>query len=87
MDTGLIIIYNPGNNKKQVFHLNICFLFIATSPIYANGKMISTNTNGQLFNKWNQGPLGTHGLPGDSGSPLFAYDTLLQKWVVVGVHV
>ncbi|EOT8215582.1 S6 family peptidase, partial [Escherichia albertii] len=52
---------------------------------YNNGKMISTNTNGQLFNKENQGALGTHSLAGDSGSPLFAYDTLLQKWVVVGV--
>ncbi|WP_149535106.1 S6 family peptidase [Escherichia albertii] len=52
---------------------------------YNNGNMISTNTDGQLFNELNQGPLGTHGRPGDSGSPLFAYDTLLQKWVVVGV--
>ncbi|EGM1627548.1 fimbrial protein [Salmonella enterica] len=52
---------------------------------YAGGKMISTNTNGYLFNKWNQGAMGTHPQAGDSGSPLFAYDTLLGKWVVVGV--
>ncbi|EHQ8142925.1 hypothetical protein KSS59_004228 [Escherichia albertii] len=52
---------------------------------YDNGKMISINTNGQLFNKENQEPLGTNPLQGDSGFPLFAYDTLLQKWVVVGV--
>ncbi|HAL1835080.1 TPA: autotransporter outer membrane beta-barrel domain-containing protein, partial [Escherichia coli] len=52
---------------------------------YSGGKMITTNTNRHLFESWSQGPLGTHGRPGDSGSPLFAYDTLLQKWVVVGV--
>ncbi|WP_250668501.1 S6 family peptidase [Escherichia coli] len=34
-----------------------------------------------------QGPLGNHGRPGDSGSPLFAYDALQKKWVLVGVLI
>ncbi|SUG48148.1 hemoglobin protease [Salmonella enterica subsp. arizonae] len=46
--------------------------------------MISTNTNKELYSLA-QGPMGTHPRVGDSGSPLFAYDSVLQKWVIVGV--
>ncbi|HCQ8367394.1 TPA: autotransporter outer membrane beta-barrel domain-containing protein [Klebsiella oxytoca] len=52
---------------------------------YDSGKMITSNTNGQLFDISKQGLLGTHSRPGDSGSPLFAYDKKLNKWVLVGV--
>lgn len=52
---------------------------------YDNGRMITTNTNGGLFNTAQQGPLGTNPHSGDSGSPLFAYDTTLKEWVLVGV--
>lgn len=87
MGSGTQIIRKPGGGESW---MSGAYNYLTGGTVgfpwsYANGKMISTNTNGQLFNKWNQGPLGTHGLPGDSGSPLFAYDTLLQKWVVVGV--
>ncbi|HAL3321801.1 TPA: autotransporter outer membrane beta-barrel domain-containing protein [Escherichia coli] len=87
MGSGTQIIRKPGSGERWISGA-YNYLIGGTVGIpwsYAGGRMISTNTNGQLFNKWNQGPLGTHGLPGDSGSPLFAYDTLLQKWVVVGV--
>ncbi|EKN3608785.1 S6 family peptidase [Yersinia enterocolitica] len=39
---------------------------------------------GQLYNSEN-GPLSSYGTPGDSGSPLFAFDALQQKWVLVAV--
>ncbi len=42
------------------------------------------NNPGNLFNSVN-GPLASYGTPGDSGSPLFAYDSVLKKWVIVGV--
>ncbi|HAV9130845.1 TPA: autotransporter outer membrane beta-barrel domain-containing protein [Escherichia coli] len=42
------------------------------------------NNPGSLFNPVN-GPLASYGIPGDSGSPLFAYDSVLKKWVIVGV--
>lgn len=50
---------------------------------YQNGQMVSSGT-GALFSP-NQGPLATRGEGGDSGSPLFAWDTVLSKWVLVGV--
>ncbi len=42
------------------------------------------NNPGNLFNPIN-GPLASYGTPGDSGSPLFAYDSVLKKWVLVAV--
>ena len=50
---------------------------------YQNGQMITSQT-GNTFNPA-QGPLASYGEAGDSGSPLFAYDTTLSKWVLVGV--
>ncbi|EJK7328142.1 autotransporter outer membrane beta-barrel domain-containing protein [Escherichia coli] len=43
-----------------------------------------TASSGKIFDA-SQGPLGNHGRPGDSGSPLFAYDVLQKNWVLVGV--
>ncbi len=43
-----------------------------------------TASSGRIFDS-SQGPLGNHGRPGDSGSPLFAYDALQKSWVLVGV--
>ncbi|HAW1416577.1 TPA: autotransporter outer membrane beta-barrel domain-containing protein [Escherichia coli] len=45
--------------------------------------IISSNP-GNVFNPVN-GPLSSYGAPGDSGSPLFAYDSWQKKWVIVGV--
>lgn len=39
---------------------------------------------GLIFNPEN-GPLASYGTPGDSGSPLFAYDRVINKWVIIGV--
>lgn len=50
---------------------------------YQNGQMITSST-GSTFSPA-QGPLASYGEAGDSGSPLFAYDTVLSKWVLVGV--
>lgn len=43
-----------------------------------------TASSGNIFDS-SQGLLGNHGRPGDSGSPLFAYDALQKSWVLVGV--
>ncbi|WNH00183.1 S6 family peptidase [Escherichia coli] len=39
---------------------------------------------GETYNPAN-GLLPNYGMPGDSGSPLFAYDALQKKWVIVAV--
>lgn len=49
---------------------------------YDNGKMIGSRTT-DTFSPL-QGPLSSHGRPGDSGSPLFAYDLSQNAWVLVG---
>ncbi len=43
-----------------------------------------TSSSGDTFNP-SQGPLASYGTPGDSGSPLFAWDNTCQKWGLVGV--
>lgn len=53
------------------------------------GVPLISNTNifskpGDTYNPAN-GLLPSYGAPGDSGSPLFAYDALQKKWVVVAV--
>ncbi|MBJ9864058.1 MULTISPECIES: S6 family peptidase [Citrobacter] len=50
---------------------------------YQNGQMISTSS-GQIYNAAN-GPMATYGEAGDSGSPLFGFDTTINKWTLVGV--
>ncbi|UUJ96339.1 autotransporter outer membrane beta-barrel domain-containing protein (plasmid) [Escherichia coli] len=50
---------------------------------YSNGQMITTQT-GNIFNPA-QGPLANYLIMGDSGSPLFAYDSIQKKWVLIGV--
>ncbi|WZX59391.1 S6 family peptidase [Salmonella enterica subsp. diarizonae serovar 58:r:z53] len=49
---------------------------------YNNGKMITSRTT-DTFSPL-QGPLSSHGRPGDSGSPLFAYDISQNAWVLTG---
>ncbi|EFE9120012.1 autotransporter outer membrane beta-barrel domain-containing protein [Escherichia coli] len=50
---------------------------------YQNGQMITTSS-GQIYNTAN-GPMATYGEGGDSGSPLFGFDTTINKWTLVGV--
>lgn len=45
---------------------------------------IIASSPGNVFNPIN-GPLSSYGAKGDSGSPLFAYDSWQKKWVMVGV--
>ncbi|EDA0293034.1 autotransporter outer membrane beta-barrel domain-containing protein [Salmonella enterica] len=45
---------------------------------------IIASNPGNVFDPVN-GPLSSYGAPGDSGSPLFAYDSWQKKWVMVGV--
>lgn len=52
------------------------------TPLISNGTIV-TNP-GQTFNPVN-GIIPSYGVPGDSCSPLFAYDSLQKKWVMVGV--
>ncbi|HBN1812625.1 TPA: autotransporter outer membrane beta-barrel domain-containing protein, partial [Escherichia coli] len=50
---------------------------------YNNGQMISAPT-ADVFNSYN-GILANYLTMGDSGSPLFAYDSWEKKWVLIGV--
>ena len=52
------------------------------TPLISDATIV-TNP-GQTFNPVN-GIIPSYGAPGDSGSPLFAYDSLQKKWVIVGV--
>ncbi|EMK8059059.1 autotransporter outer membrane beta-barrel domain-containing protein [Escherichia albertii] len=87
LGSGRQMIREPGSGDVGIFS---AYHYLTGGTVgslmsYRGGKMISTNTNRHLFDTWSQGPLGTHARPGDSGSPLFGYDTILQKWVLVGV--
>lgn len=51
---------------------------------YQYGEMITTSS-GLVFDYATNGAMPIYGEAGDSGSPLFAFDTVLNKWVLVGV--
>ncbi|EIM7615572.1 TPA: autotransporter outer membrane beta-barrel domain-containing protein [Salmonella enterica] len=51
-------------------------------PLISDTTIVSNP--GQTYNPAN-GPIPNYGAPGDSGSPLFAYDALQKKWVIVAV--
>lgn len=51
-------------------------------PLISDATIVSNP--GQTYNPVN-GPLPDYGAPGDSGSPLFAYDEQQKKWVIVAV--
>lgn len=51
---------------------------------YQNGQMITTSS-GLVFDYVANGAMPIYGDAGDSGSPLFAFDSILNKWVLVGV--
>ncbi|EEV9238641.1 S6 family peptidase, partial [Escherichia coli] len=53
------------------------------TPWYSGNNLISSSP-GDTYNK-SQGPLASYGQMGDSGSPLFAYDSLSEKWSLAGV--
>lgn len=51
---------------------------------YQNGEMI-TVSSGLVFDYPSNGAMPVYGEAGDSGSPLFGWDTHQNKWVLVGV--
>lgn len=51
-------------------------------PLISDATIVSNP--GQTYDPVN-GPLPDYGAPGDSGSPLFAYDEQQKKWVIVAV--
>ena len=57
---------------------------VGSLPSYQNGEMISTSS-GLVFDYKLNGAMPIYGEAGDSGSPLFAFDTVQNKWVLVGV--
>ncbi|EEW7793383.1 serine protease autotransporter toxin EatA [Escherichia coli] len=82
---GLQYIKDKNGNLTPVY-TNGGFLTggtISALNSYNNGQMITAPT-GDIFNPAN-GPLANYLNKGDSGSPLFAYDSLEKKWVLVGV--
>ncbi|WP_105875149.1 S6 family peptidase [Cronobacter malonaticus] len=57
---------------------------VGSPSSYQNGEMI-TSSSGLVFDYRLNDALPIYGEAGDSGSPIFAWDTTLQKWVLVGV--
>ncbi|EKJ2265603.1 hypothetical protein PHM85_004825, partial [Escherichia coli] len=89
------VFYRIGSGTQYVkdangklTHISGAYNFLTGGTVgspgsYQNGQMITSQT-GNTFNQA-QGPLASYGEAGDSGSPLFAYDTTLREWVLVGV--
>ncbi|EKT4211884.1 hypothetical protein H5Q51_17250 [Escherichia coli] len=76
--------YIKERSGKQT-HIPGTFLTGGTvgTPWYSGNNLIS-NSPGDTYNK-SQGLLASYGQMGDSGSPLFAYDSLSEKWSLAGV--
>lgn len=51
---------------------------------FANRKTDTMHVQSDLYNS-NYAPLTTYATPGDSGSPIYGYDTQQKRWVMVGV--
>lgn len=82
---GMQYVKDKNGNRTQVY-TNGGFLVggtVSALNSYNNGQMITAQT-GDIFNPAN-GPLANYLNMGDSGSPLFAYDSLQEKWVLIGV--
>ncbi|EFZ2447562.1 TPA: serine protease autotransporter toxin SepA [Shigella flexneri] len=82
---GMQYVKDKNGNRTQVY-TNGGFLVggtVSALNSYNNGQMITAQT-GDIFNPAN-GPLANYLNMGDSGSPLFAYDSLQKKWVLIGV--
>ncbi|PXF64745.1 hypothetical protein CFK44_24795, partial [Escherichia coli O157] len=78
-------IKDKNGNLTQVY-TNGGFLVggtVGALNSYHNGQMITAQTS-DIFNPAN-GPLANYLNMGDSGSPLFAYDSWDEKWVLIGV--
>ncbi|ELZ1652435.1 autotransporter outer membrane beta-barrel domain-containing protein [Cronobacter sakazakii] len=77
------------NSNNKLTYLSGAYTWLTGGTIgnpssYQNGQMI-TNASGLVFDYKKNGTMPILGEAGDSGSPLFAWDTTLNKWVLVGV--
>lgn len=67
-------------NKQSYYTLNGAYSYltggIVPTPSISDWSFVTNAGNGALA---------SYGTPGDSGSPLFGWDTTLNKWVLVGV--
>ncbi|HAK0597836.1 TPA: S6 family peptidase [Salmonella enterica subsp. enterica serovar Singapore] len=82
---GQQFIKDKNGNLTQIY-TNGGFLVggtVGALNSYNNGQMITT-PSANIFNP-SQGPLANYLIMGDSGSPLFAYDSWEKKWVLIGV--
>lgn len=80
--SGLQQLRNSENENKQ----------IATGYVYLTGgtalKPVASCDHWAQFNgDLRENSMETYALPGDSGSPLFAYDTKEKRWVLMGMLV
>ncbi|WGE31079.1 S6 family peptidase, partial (plasmid) [Edwardsiella tarda] len=85
--------YRMGSGSQYIKHPNGRIDAITGAYGYLTGGTVGTPTYssdvivihpGNTFNSSN-GPLASVGESGDSGSPLFAYDSYEKKWVLVSV--
>ncbi|EBV5086513.1 autotransporter outer membrane beta-barrel domain-containing protein [Salmonella enterica subsp. enterica serovar Ball] len=75
-----------GNGKVHQVAGGYSYLTGGTTvfPLFSHG---STGIQGNMGTSIsNYKPLGSFGQPGDSGSPLFGWDTTRSKWLFVGVY-
>ncbi|WP_085044944.1 S6 family peptidase [Cronobacter sakazakii] len=80
--------YNKNSNNQLNWLAN-AYTWLTGGTVgnpssYDNGSMI-TASSGRIFDYSLNGPMPIYGERGDSGSPLFAWDTVQKKWVLVGV--
>ena len=67
-----------GQNSDVAYHYQYLIGGTPMRPVSSNSS--KTQFDGNLFNDG----LSTYGLPGDSGSPLFVYDTKDKRWELAG---
>ena len=81
--SGTQYIKDKSGNVTQISGA-YSYLTGGTVGVPSSSDHIIASSPGNVFNPIN-GPLSSYGAPGDSGSPLFAYDSWQKKWVMVGV--
>lgn len=87
------VFYRMGSGNQQVRDKNGKNRWISGAYDFVTGGTVRTpvfsdhsfyNENGDLYDPKNN-VLAMQSQPGDSGSPLFGWDSTLNKWVLVGV--
>lgn len=87
------VFYRVGTGTQYVKDRNGKLTQLAGGYAYRTGGTVGKPTSsnkrivsnpGNTYSAAN-GPMPSYGIPGDSGSPLFAWDTQRNKWVLVAV--